>query len=498
MADVQANILIQTTGGDDSAAEINKATSALQNVTAASSGMEGQFQHRFQHIGLMLFAGDALRASGLGMETRQVIGGLNTALIAGESAFGAAAGPALLFLAVLTAIAGIAIKVIQHHKDEADALAKLADQQTKAYEGYEKEADTIKEIQANSSGLSGTMLAWLNADKAVADHLKSDLLVTLGQEQAALEKQRAAIQRSADIHAQLVKAVDSLKAAFDKLISPVTSLVSHFQALASAMTSLIPTMTQHVVLNDKQKLQYEELTAAIAKNRAQQEMLANEGTTDAQKVADATKKEHEEIEKSWEKMAETISKGEKTQADMIMKLHKEIADDQKKQLEEQAQTAKAVSDRIGSTVGDAFGRMLVKGESFTDAMKQAFQQMAEQIIANIVKMIIEWELLTALGFPVGGTAGGLGSILGFATGGSAYADTPTLAMFGESGPEVATFTPLSGGGGNVPGGGGDNTQVNNVTVNVQGGLIDQKTLDTIGRSIVSQIRGQGQINFVRA
>ena len=122
MADVQANIVLTTTGGADSAGEIMKADSAVRSLTSASSGLEGQFQHRFQHIGLMLFAGDALRASGLGRETRLVISALNAALTAGTEAAGITAGGMMLLVTALVAVAGIAVKVIEHHKDQAEVL----------------------------------------------------------------------------------------------------------------------------------------------------------------------------------------------------------------------------------------------------------------------------------------------------------------------------------------------------------------------------------------
>ena len=79
-----------------------------------------------------------------------------------------------------------------------------------------------------------------------------------------------------------------------------------------------------------------------------------------------------------------------------------------------------------------------------------------------------------------------------------FADTPTLAMFGEGGPEMATFSPMSGGGTSAGGAGlgsGGNSQNNSITINVNGGMIDQNTLSKIGQYIVQTIRGQGQISF---
>ena len=133
-ADVDVNITMSASGGSASAAEIGKAESALNGVSASSGRMEGMFQHKFQHIGLMLFAGDALRASGLGAETRQVITALNLALTAGAGAAGLSSGGLMLVVTALGALAGIAIKVIGHEKSLADATEKAVEADDKYIE----------------------------------------------------------------------------------------------------------------------------------------------------------------------------------------------------------------------------------------------------------------------------------------------------------------------------------------------------------------------------
>jgi hypothetical protein len=170
-------------------------------------------------------------------------------------------------------------------------------------------------------------------------------------------------------------------------------------------------------------------------------------------------------------------------------------------LDKQYTQAKQVTDKIGSDFGSMASAMIVQGQSFTQAFTAMFQKMEEQIIEMIVKMITEWlvfEALSGMGGPMGaiGAKGLAGMGMGQATGGTMFADSPTLALFGEGGPETATFTPI--GASTSGGGGGNSSQVNNVTVNVQGGMIDQDTLSKIGQYIVGQIRGQGQISFTRA
>lgn len=500
MADISQNITLTAIGGDEAAAEINKTTSALGGVASMSRGMEEQFSHRFEHIGLKLFAGDMLRTSGLSAEARPIISTLMLSINSLSAAFGAAAGPILLTVAAIAAVVGITMKVIQHHKDEADALQKLADQQSKSYEEYSKEIDALKTLESNSTGLSTALLAWRDADQAVADHIKSELLTTLDKEIAALEKQRSAIQSSADLHAQLGKAIDAVKAAFEKLVEPITRAASALQSWAHALASLIPTTLQHVALNDKQLLQYQQLTAAIAKRRGEEELLANEGTMDVNKVAEATKKAHDEEEKSWEAMAESISKGEHLQYEELTKLHKAIAEDHKKQMQMQEEAAKQVATQIGSAFGNAFAKMIVEGKNFQEEMNAAFKQLAEKIIEDIIKVEVEWAVLTAMGFPVGGAGGGFLSAFGggFAAGGSAVVDKPTLFLAGEGGPEIATFTPVGQAGGDGGGGGVGQVVINLNVDHIEGGdpastldmLSDQIRRETVsGRKFAATVSG---------
>lgn len=515
MADVQANIVLTTTGGDESAAEISKATMAVNSLTSASSGMQARFQERFQHIGLMLFAGDALRASGLGMETRAVIMAMNTALTAATAGAGLASGGFLLLVTALVAVAGIAAKVIEHHKNEADALNKLIETQDKAYEGYEKEIDALNSISEHSDGLSDALEKWKAADEKVADDIKNNLLKSMDQEITVLEQQRDSVQKNADLHAAFVNVLDQAKAAVERLLEPFLKTISAIQTWSKELSALIPITLKHVELNDKQKQQIDEITAAIEKRRGQEELLANEGTTDATKVAQATKEAYDAEEKAWEQMSETISKGEKAQYDLITKLNKDITEDQKKQLEKQtaehqkemnkrAQIAKQFTDQMAGDFGKAVAVMVVEGKSFTQEMSKAFTNMAEQIIEMIVKMIAEWMVFEAL-TGLGGGAAAFGARMfpqfagGQAVGGSTTVDTPTLFMAGEAGPEIATFTPMgSTAGSALSGGGGGNIQIGSVVTNVNGVTNPDQIAQQVGMKIIQQIRGQGQLPFTRA
>src|SRR5260221_13787128 len=145
MAETDALITIRAAGGDDAASEIDKANQALNRTRTSSSQLESQFQHRFQHIGLMLFAGDALRASGLGRETRMVISTLNLALMEGANIAGISSGGFLLIVTALAALAGIIVKVVGHHKDLIEQLEKTHASQEKQIQSIDKTIASINE-----------------------------------------------------------------------------------------------------------------------------------------------------------------------------------------------------------------------------------------------------------------------------------------------------------------------------------------------------------------
>lgn len=498
MADTQANIVLTTTGGDQAASEINKASMALNSMTSASSGMEGQFQHRFQHIGLMLFAGDALRASGLGRETRLVISALNSALIAGETAGGLMSGGVLLVVTALVALVGIAAKVIEKHKEEADVLKKLADEQDKALQGYEKEIATLEHLQDLDVEFTGNMEKLLAADKAVAEDMKANLLATQEKEILALEKQRDAVQRSADIHALFAQGMAVVKSALETLLAPFEKVINFTKSLASSLSALIPTMQKHVQLTGDAKLKYDELTAAIARVKVQHELLSKDSIRnlqDLEKAAeDTARKEQEAYKKMWDARIADARAYSKEREEELKK--------------EQAQTER-VAKQFSSVFQGAFKEVLFNGADFAKTFETAMVNMLENIIAEVIALITVWSILDvvsggATGSPV--NPGSLSSFMGknlsvgrHATGGSMAVDRPTLALFGEAGPEIASFSPMGASGQGTGGSGGGTTiNIGTISTSVSGVNNPDQIARQVGQKIVEEIRGRGQISFLRA
>lgn len=489
MAEVQANITLTTTGGDAAAAEINKASSAIQNVTASSSALQSNFQERFQHIGLMLFAGDALRASGLGAETRMVVTSLNAALMATESAAGIGSGGILLLVTAMVALGGIIAKVVDHHKDLIDSLEKLHDAQQ-------------KQIQTTSESLA-----------AVQNYIQAG-----GQVTPAIQAWESALQNLEVVeikHQQLLdyQAVSALKAAIAQQELNLATLQSikpedlqYLENVSKGTVAATIAMQGIKKAIDDQSLSMDKNKAKMAELIVELENLRTGNVKTMSQMAQDAKTSFDAQEKAWEDMADKISAGEKAQYALITKLHDDITKDQQAQYKQQqkdlSEHVKIVTEGIGKVAtdfGDAFGKMIVEGKSFTDEMTQAFTSMVEQMISQILKLIAEWAIFTAMSGMGGGIgaigARGLANMGGFALGGQVMVDQPTLFMAGEAGPEMASFTPMSGSSSDS---GGSGTVINlAMTVNANGVSDPNKLAQLIGPALIREIRAQGQLNFSR-
>lgn len=483
-SDTEETITIQAFGGDQAAAEINKATMALDRTTTSSSQMESQFQHRFQHIGLMLFAGDAIRAAGLGRETRTVINTLNLALMEGASVAGISSGGILLLVTALAALAAIAVKVADHHKTMAEAMDKTIKSQQESYKQTLDGIEVIKQYNHVVGGSGGL----LEAEKNLAA-LQSGQLIQ--SERAQIEAIKQQIQANIDhaktmalIHQIMTDVAQAYKNAAQFLLNmiPGYSLLQNVvERLSGSMKNLISALhlsTGSISLSAKETQDLAMKNAALQAKLQGLIFEINHG-------GEAWKDYMKSADEAWNKVAEDIAK---TQEDE----------------DKWAKHFTGIVKQIGSDFGNAFAQMIVEGKDFTEEMEKAFTKMAEQIIAKIVEMIAEWAIFTALtGF--GGGVGAFGAAglkgIGFATGGSVMVDRPTLALFGEGGPEMATFTPMSqmGAGGAQGGGsGGGDIYVGAVNTSVSGVNNPDQIARVVGQKIIEQIRGQGQINFSRA
>lgn len=465
MADVQANIVLVTTGGDESATEVSKASKAVGGLTGASRGMESVFQHRFQHIGLQLFAQDAIRSAGLGREAREVVNLLNFTLLESASAAGLSSGGILLLVAGLAALGGIAYKVSQNQKDLTETLDKEIQTINTGLKPHQDIISAVERYEKATGHLTQQQKDLLAAERTLSDGMKADLLVAYQKQLVAVEQQ---IQANV-AHAQTMHLVHSAAAQFKTVWDGV---LEAFRAMFSAMQYVIPgwgNLTRGV----------QSAIQALDKYKSSVVLTESESRK-LQKENDALRAKYQEIIDSINHL------GVKTED-----YYNKAAEEAEKSSKKQEEVVKKMASSIGSAYGNAIAKMIVEGKDFAESMQQAFTQMAEAIISDIIRIEIEWMILSSMGFPGGGGFGGF-----FATGGSRVVDRPTMFLAGEAGPEIATFTPVGSGG--APGGAGaPSIQIGTVHTVVQGVNDPDRIADQVGDKIIQRIRGMGELNFTR-
>jgi hypothetical protein len=518
----EAQITITSSGGDDAAAQIGSATNALKDLGNQNTQLAGQFQERLQHLGLMAFAQESGVASSLGGEARMSINLVNSALIAGADAAGIASGGFMLVVAGLAALAAVAYKVIESHKDESESLDQLNSKTADTLKGYTDQIDQIKNLEAAGVKIPPVLQNLLDADQRVAADLKGNLLDGQEKEIAALEKERAAIQTSADMHAAWLQVLNAVKAAFMEIIAPLKSVTDTLSSFSSHIAAMIPQQTQHVALTKDQAAQYDTLTAKINQVKAAEAGYTSDGIKHIQELkAQSDKYINDEIVKTADlakKQAEDAIKASATTSQAWMmsgndykkmtELEQKQTENLQKIQEEQAkkfeQMGVSAAHSVSNEMGNAFTQMLTSGESFTDAMTAAFHQMATKIISDLMNMITEALVFKSIATAIGGPFGGM---TGFATGGHFIAGQfgqdvvtggPTMFLAGESGPEQVTITPLSGGGtSSAASGSGGGVNIGNIQVSTSvSGVNDPRAIaDEIAEEIVKSIKGRAQINF---
>lgn len=556
MAETAVQITLSTTGGDASASEIKKASDALQNVTTSSSNMQAKFQERFQHIGLQLFAAQALGTIGLSGEVRQAVMLMNTAVVGAETAAGIASGGFTLLLTALVAVAAAIFKAVQAHKDLADTLIKVAEADDKLLTTTEDKINAMQKYGAVMGGLTPALQTVLTAEQRLAQDQGGALKSAVNAATKALNEQLQTIKENARNVGPLTGALNLLTESlgltlvgYHNLSAGVYESQAAFQKTKSAIDQNIATQKELAFEAAHSGLtvqQWAEKNAQVAHEMAEKNL----------KTLQAELSQEDFMRKDSAELAKKFSVGMSDADIASMKKDEEF---RKQSLQKQQQEIRQFSTTVGHDFASMFKGMVLQGESFNKAFQNMMDTMLEQFVTYILDMgvkwatqqavqlaqaqatniavaestagaaaanvsiwtsmttvmVAEWEILkaaimsnpyTAASEPAAASAtytsdsavaGGVSSGGRAAVGGSVFADTPTLAMFGESGPEMATFSPMSGSGtstgGAGPGGGGN--QDISITINVNGGMIDQNTLSKIGQYIVKTIRGQGQISF---
>lgn len=554
MPDVQANIILNTTGGDDSAAALKKASDGIDNITSSASAMQTKFQERFQHIGLQLFAGQALGSIGLSGEVRQAVMLMNTALTGAEAAAGVASGGLTLLLTALVAVGAAIYEVVEKHKSLLDAIQKTHDAQQAQTKETQSAILALDTYAAAGGRLTPAMESW------------RDSLTKLNAEQVKLQilTDKASIALLNESIAQMEASKSSLTAmqSMELFAATILKSVGANQMASTEITKVAKSLDDQSLALLKNETEVANLKEEIEALQKGYGATADAGVAGAMKELEGRKKAEAGIKASIDAehaherqvMDDRISNFMKGQQTMVK------ANEQA--LQQQERAVKQYATEAGRDFGNLVNKMVFDNETFGQAFKEMMTQLTEQFInwiaiqgakwlveklyetevqqsateaqtasiaggasANVeiwtamtTTMVAEWEILkaaimsnpyTAASEPAAasatytadsGVAGGVSSAGRAAIGGSFFADTPTLALFGEGGPEMATFTPMSGSGGSSSSAGGGSGDTYNIQLVMNAnGITDPDTLARVmGQKLSQMIRGQGQISLARS
>jgi hypothetical protein len=516
-------INITSNGAGEARAGLDSLSAGMAEIGQQHNDLAEKFSHRFEHIGLKLFAGELLQVSGLGGEARMIISTLMLTINSAGAAFGSAVGPIMLVVSAFAAVAGIIQKVSQHHKDLSEQLEKT---NKATHDQLEKTNATLASIEAYRNvvgNIPPELDRWEAAERAL--------------QRAQVERQIAGDQVQLASLKSLVTQEEIHKGQLKNQIADQEDLMKSLKSMGADQAVLIAQAAQLKKLEEAYKagaMGAVEHKAKVAELVAEIALLGSKGTDDLKKLTEGIKQSEEEANKEtkeFQKMAEEHVKAIQKQADAETERYHQWAKNREEMLkkthdtntsqiemEENLRNRQLAIDvkyyddvhkagmQVISSIGNAFGqsvaKMIVEGKSFTDSFQAAVKQMAEQVIADIIRIKIEWLILQSM---TGGAGGMLGGIIPRAAGGSMLVTKPTMFLAGENGePEVATFTPLSkmGGGAKLPaagavGGGGTTISIGQVETHVHGVSNPDQIADEVGRSIINRIRGMGELNFTR-
>ena len=476
---------------------------------------------------VQLFAGDAYERSYLGAETRIVITTLNMALTSAGEAAGLASGGILLIVASLAAVIGLIVKATESQKDNTDALVKSAQADADALKGTNDKIKALTDYSKVVGKLPPVLQSFLQAEQRLAQDQQVALTSAVNAASEALKNQIAEMVKANQTSNMLASVWEGLKEGTENLLKGFINIASYVTAgiipsfekwvsVGHELTSMFSSASNGAYISQQQ---FAALKIKTDENVASQKELAFEAQHAGMTISEWSKKMSDDHKEALEKMKaadnaywSNVSKAEQIEQQINIKLQADITKDHQSQLDarqaaEDKFNKKIVQDvdTVSKDFGNAMAQMLVDGKSFTDEMSTMFTEMANQIISKILQMIDEWAIFSAMTGMGGGIglagAAGLKSIgFGAAVGGEMMVDRPTMFMAGEGGPELASFTPMSGsssfGQAARSAGGGDTYNVN-VTIPVSGVNDPNQIAQKVGQILAQQIRGGGQISLSR-
>lgn len=482
MAEANVNISITSSGSSQAAAALNEAAGGLANISKQHVIMADHFQERVQHIGLKLFAADALRSIGLGGEARMMLNLLSSGLTGVTTVAGIGSSGILLLVTALFTLGETVLRVANHEKTLADSLTKTTKENKEHLDSINTSVGIIQIYEKEVGVATGVIGEYTKAQKEA--------------KKAIIEVSVATQQQVVDSINKQIAAINEKNIADKKASEEISKMTANTYQLKSAQMS-----TNWQGPNAATRKNLEDLNKSLV----QQGALLNALQHGFSSVDEMLKKYADDAKKAADEQAAAAAK--QTEADTRYFSHwttgatKQVAEHLKIQ-KQMKDSAVNTANQINMAQSKAFADALVDGTSFKDAFANIWKDIAKQVIAEIERIIVKLIALaviedaTGMGAIAGPSAQTL-SFLGHASGTSQLVTSPKLFLAGEAGPEYVSITPPGSAMASGSGGGGG-ASFGNIYITVQGVTDPDAIADTIGQRIIENIRGRGQTDFLRA
>ena len=406
--DIEANLKLSATGGDQAAGEVARINDSLQMFMGTNTKLQGDFARRFEHIGIKMFGADLLRTIGLGGEMRPMLMAMQTGVNALADSFGLAAGPLGLLVMGFTAAAAVGYKLVESHNQHKESLEKLLEKQQSEVQADHDLTDKLEAYKAAVGSLPPDL-------KRLSDAIDADTAAKLRNAQATagqtLEAARRALQANEEETASLKARTAANLEANNATMGDAEAHVVNTVAIGIERDRLKTLSEAHAGLEKNLRLAESALEANSEGFASNDERLkkntesANKSTESVNKLTEASAKlklEQSKLQGEADKAFDGMRKdAQKYQIDLD-KMWQEQDKKQRASFGLLETNSKHAGGIISSTfqsaatgVGMGFAKMIVEGKNFGESMKALGIEVAESLIADFVAMGIKWAVMQA-------------------------------------------------------------------------------------------------------
>lgn len=510
MQDPDVNISIK--------ADSSGAITAFDGVAASAGRLDNKvsqlgskIQKPIGTIGLQLYAQELARSVGLSGAASQGASVLATTLEQAGAAAGVASGGIGLAVAGFIALSAAIYAVFKHSQKQKKSLEDASVEIKKQYDSTVDLSTSIEEYRGRVERLSPTLEALSVATKKVNEQNRFALLMSQGQQLTAIDamirkKQELIekIERNIKINEQEAEVYNGHLEDGRMMVAVNRDLIKEKEKLSQEIDNENKKRIEIKANIEAQAKGYKGLSDMMDKQSRAAEERAKKEADAEKKITDALRREEAYRRRLYTENVNYVKSILSSRYNMELAMMHGVG-------AQAAVMAQTVEDAYGEAylsitkgAADSFARMAVDGENFGKNMESAFKNMARSFISAITQMMIRWLAFKAITsvFPGANIVPSSAIPMTAASGLDTVVSRPTMLLVGEGGEdEHVRVTPrsqaqLSAAGASGGRGGNMNFTINNYISG--GGNMDVNRLaNTIGRQIISRIRGQGDLDFTR-